>query len=551
MALVSFQLSLLGVAIVVAAIIWTRIVASPIRSVPGPFMAKLTNLWKVYMCYRGQHISSLRHLHRIYGPAVRVGPNRISLADSCLINTVYSTKGNFVKARKSPLRFRSVNANTEKGQFYSVAHFPMQPDGRIIENLFSTQDETYHTRLTRPVGRLYFLTSLLAFEPHMDSVIRLFQQRLEQEFCEDDNDKDCDLYRWLLYCKSVFDTSITVVAYPNKVAWDSVSMLTFGRPQGYLENGGDVDGSLAQSAAGLDGLSYLGQIPKVVNWLRYFQKLFQKPPFGVLGRFIVRQIALRRQLGNEPGHSPPDFLDQLLAIQRADPDKLSDDELFQHALNNVAAGGDSSAATMTAIVYNVLKSPPVLSRLQAEIDASITHSSPSRSPVSWETSQKIPYLDAVIQEAIRLHPASGIFFDRIVPEGGLHLPDGRFIPAGAVVGMSPWIVNRDKAVFGATADDFVPERWLRRKEENQADFLTRLSRMKGAILSFSAGKRRCIGRNFALLEIFKVIATLFANFDIKLADPTLDWQLWHSATVRISGVNVKLSPRKRKGPMVR
>ncbi|KAJ0416125.1 hypothetical protein BJY00DRAFT_292130 [Aspergillus carlsbadensis] len=55
---------------------------------------------------------------------------------------------------------------------------------------------------------------------------------------------------------------------------------------------------------------------------------------------------------------------------------------------------------------------------------------------------------------MRLNPGTAMVFERIAPEGGFTLPDGRYIPAGTKVGINPAVTNRDYAIFGEDADDF-------------------------------------------------------------------------------------------------
>lgn len=77
----------------------------------------------------------------------------------------------------------------------------------------------------------------------------------------------------------------------------------------------------------------------------------------------------------------------------------------------------------------------------------------------WAEVRDLPYLDACINEGVRLHPPFCLPFERVVPEEGVNIC-GRFLPGGTVVGMSPWVVNRHRATFGQDADTWRPERWL-------------------------------------------------------------------------------------------
>ena len=58
--------------------------------------------------------------------------------------------------------------------------------------------------------------------------------------------------------------------------------------------------------------------------------------------------------------------------------------------------------------------------------------------VSWKNAKLMPYLDAVIKEGFRMHPAVGQLLERHVPKGGVTLGDV-FLPEGTIVGMNPWV----------------------------------------------------------------------------------------------------------------
>lgn len=92
--------------------------------------------------------------------------------------------------------------------------------------------------------------------------------------------------------------------------------------------------------------------------------------------------------------------------------------------------------------------------------------------------ENLPYVNAVVKEAIRLHPGIGVLLERVVPEGGLQLANGSTIPTSIVVGLNPWIIHRDAAVFRNDADACVPERWLRRSEESIEAFEARIKAMR-------------------------------------------------------------------------
>lgn len=70
---------------------------SPLKNIPGPFLAKFSNVWRFFNHYRQTHIETQRELHAQHGDIVRLGPNTVSLADPSLIKTIYNTRGTFLK----------------------------------------------------------------------------------------------------------------------------------------------------------------------------------------------------------------------------------------------------------------------------------------------------------------------------------------------------------------------------------------------------------------------------------------------------------------------
>lgn len=115
---------------------------------------------------------------------------------------------------------------------------------------------------------------------------------------------------------------------------------------------------------------------------------------------------------------------------------------------------------------------------------------------------------------MRMHPVIGGILERVVPAGGLTLPDGRVIAPGTKVGINPWVSSRNKAIYGDDTDAYRPERWLRSDGETEDAYEIRLKRMKDADFTFGSGNRICVGRNMATVELHKVTSTLFSRYDV-------------------------------------
>lgn len=115
------------------------------------------------------------------------------------------------------------------------------------------------------------------------------------------------------------------------------------------------------------------------------------------------------------------------------------------------------------MIYFLLKHPKAYAAVVAEIDSRDREGRLSKF-VTYAEARDMPYLQAVMKEAMRLHPAVGIAIPRYVPRGGVEI-EGVWCPEGTVVGINAWVVHHDKAVFGDTADEFIPERWLEDEEK--------------------------------------------------------------------------------------
>lgn len=87
----------------------------------------------------------------------------------------------------------------------------------------------------------------------------------------------------------------------------------------------------------------------------------------------------------------------------------------------------------SVVLYHLLKNPKTLVTLQKEIGSAAREGRISKL-VTWKESQRLPYLDACVKEASRLHPPIGFPLERIVPQSGLEV-DGYFIPPGTRVSM--------------------------------------------------------------------------------------------------------------------
>jgi cytochrome P450 len=179
-------------------------------------------------------------------------------------------------------------------------------------------------------------------------------------------------------------------------------------------------------------------------------------------------------------------------------------------LLQVLGGADTLAIVIKGIFYHILKSPASKARLVEELR------SPHLSfPALYTAIEQLPYLDACIKEGLRMHPVVGHILERVVPSSGLALPNGTTLPPGTIVGVNPWVIHYKESIFGAKPHEFLPERWLQSEQEEPGAYEARIRKMKDADMAFGAGSRICLGRPLALVEVYKVVATLFGRYKVR------------------------------------
>ncbi|GME58427.1 cytochrome p450 family protein [Neofusicoccum parvum] len=447
---------------------------SPLAKYPGPFWASLTDVWYAYQSAQVDLHRRLIHLHEKYGEIVRVKPNKLSIASPEGFKVIYSAGHNFVK-----------------GEMYS----PFK--GKRPFDLFAEPNEQIHGQQRRLVSRAYTMDTMKSLEPYVDTTINVFLDKLEEIGSKG----------------QTIDFAYLIQLF----AFDVIGEVSFARRFGYIDAVSD-SGIFARIAAALSSGAWVGEVP----WVYRLHQRLVAPCFGnllavtarngALHDFTVRQVAARQDraaaAAGDDDHAG-DVLSKLLAAHRAKP-ALTEVDVGFMLTSNVVAGSDTTSASLSSIVYHLLRTPAALERLLEELREKVRSGEvDGEGVVTQAQAERWPYLQAAILEGMRLHPAVGGLMARVVPEEGLRF-EGHFVPGGYEVGTSPWVLHRNKSIYGEDAEDFRPDRWL--DEEKKHD-------MHRYSFVFGGGSRTCIGKNIAMLEMSKVLPTLFMHFDIRLADP--------------------------------
>ncbi|KAL0465452.1 benzoate 4-monooxygenase [Neurospora intermedia] len=459
---------------------------SALRKIPSPFPAQFTDLWLLSVCRRGNRYQRVDELHKKLGPVVRIQPNHVSICDDAAIPTIYGHGNGFLKS-----------------DFYDAFV-------SIRRGLFNTRDRAEHTRKRKIVSHTFSAKSVQQFEPYMHSNLELFVKQWDSMIKNSKNpDKAAhlDCLEWF-----------------NYLAFDVIGDLSFGQPFGMLSSGADMAEIRSSPdaapiyAPAIEILNRRGEVSATLGihpTLKPFAK-YLPDPFFTKGLAAVENLAgiaiacVKSRLDNPPPVTRKDLLQRLMEGRDEKGEPLGREELTAEALTQLIAGSDTTSNSSCALLFHAVRTPGVMEKLQAELDA---HIPPEVDVPTYDMVKDLPYLEAVINEVLRFHSTSGIGLPRQIPHDaaqGVHI-QGYYLPPGTVLSVPTYSIHHSKEIWGPDADEFKPERWER---------LT--ARQKNAFIPFSHGPRSCVGRNVAEMEMKLIVATWARRYEVKLLQDYMD-----------------------------
>lgn len=181
--------------------------------------------------------------------------------------------------------------------------------------------------------------------------------------------------------------------------------------------------------------------------------------------------------------------------------------LYEEAQALMFAGADTSGNAMMLGSFYLLKQPDTYKKLKSELSDAW---SSLDSPPSLQQLERLPYLNGVVKESLRLSSGvvSGLL--RVVPDKGETI-SGHAVPGGAVVSCASTFVHYNADIFPSPYE-FRPERWI----DDPA--------LDNWMVAFSRGPRSCLGLNLAWMELRLAFAHVFRRFDMEV-DPSSPKQL--------------------------
>ncbi|KAF5284551.1 hypothetical protein FQA39_LY17001 [Lamprigera yunnana] len=205
-----------------------------------------------------------------------------------------------------------------------------------------------------------------------------------------------------------------------------------------------------------------------------------------------------------------DFFDFLLELKNKD-DQFTEIDITAQAVAFFTDGFETSSAVLSFVLYDLATNPKILQKVHDEVNNAILQ----RGTFDYDSINELKYMEAVINESLRLHPPGSILvrvctqpFKLPSPKNGVK--DEVEVEVGTPVVIPVQGLHYDSQYF---KDPLVydPERFLPENKERI---------VKGSFLPFGEGARSCHGQRFALLQIKVAIVSILRNFDIKLSDKT-------------------------------
>ncbi|GME24115.1 cytochrome p450 [Neofusicoccum parvum] len=384
--------------------------------------------------------------HERHGAVVRLSPTELSYISSDAWNDIYARHDGNAALPKEPA-------------FHAAP--PDAPRGLVL-----AIDGPSHARQRRVFAPAFSNTALKKQEALVLGHVRKLVAHLERACASDAGGGG---------------VKVNVADLFNFTTFDVMADLAFGAPLGLLD-AGTYSLYVRNVFAVFRLLSLRAVVGFYLPWVYAF----------MMRRLSTKAVRERRSAHMNYGAELVDKrLDQAEGVEHADiwsfverkQDVLTRSEMHINASVFMAAGTETTATALCGAVWYLTGNPEKMKKLVEEVrgEAGVEE-------FTMETLARLPYLNAVINESLRLYPPTPDMMYRLVPEGGAMIC-GTHVPAGAVVGLHQWPAYHSSKNFHRP-EEFIPERWLT-DAENSGEFAKDDKRV---VQPFSRGPRSCIGK---------------------------------------------------------
>ncbi|KAG2040943.1 cytochrome P450 [Suillus americanus] len=341
--------------------------------------------------------------------------------------------------------------------------------------------------------------------------------------------------------KSAWDTDLESSKDGNAVIevqnWmNHISLDTIGIA-GFSHDFGSLDGKHASVTEVFDTFGNNPQASAVNKIL-----LLLASAFPILVKIPTKRAKLRNKLNATMGEISNDLLlrsrrEKDVNIKEVEEEKsiigllikaegqeaelhMSEEEVIAQMRVLLVAGYETTSISMTWALIELSRHPDVQTRLREELLAF------GADPTYDQLKANLPYLDAVVHEILRLHPAVPLFTRRAREDDVIPLSepvctrsgkmtDSISIAKGSSIVISIGAINRSLAIWGPDAKEFKPDRWL--IEEGISGKAKEIQGHRH-LMTFVDGPRTCLGKDFAIAEFKVVLSVLVKNFVFEMRD---------------------------------
>ncbi|KAI0838858.1 cytochrome P450 [Hypoxylon sp. FL0890] len=437
-----------------------RLLFHPLRKYPGPFVAKLSDVYAgYYAAGRRLHLKTY-HDHLQYGPVIRHGPNRLLFNTATALKDIYQND-------------RLVKASIYRGS-------QVAPDKY---NVFNARDKIMHRMKRRVVGQALSDHSLRQFEPTL----------LEQ----------IDRFLGVLLQASKTSSPVNMTPMSRYLGLDIVGHLGFGYDLKLLTD--DEYRFLTKAIVFSNFRINLSmQFPLLIH-LR-LDILASLVPNSIRRRLLATLEKMVTTRLAQPVDAKRDFLSFIAPKLETDLKDVKRSDVWPEAVFFFGAGGDTTGTALAGAFFYLSRNPSCYQKLAAEIRSSFKSADEIRIGKELTSCR---YLRACIDETLRMaSPSATTLWREQDPAADQSQPlviDGHMVPQGTMVGVNIYTLHHNAEYF-PNPFMFRPERWLEGNDHARAAFTP-----------FSIGPRSCGGKSLAYAEISIVLARTLWYFDFEPA----------------------------------
>jgi hypothetical protein len=453
--------------IIIHKFIFEPLFLSPQSRIPGPKLFALTKWRLAYEEWLGTRTTKITELHQKYGPVVRIGPNEISFNSLSALKMIYGAGSGFertefydmfdVYGKKNLFTFHSVKDHADRKKLLAHAYSKSVMIKGSKAQMIQAKVKTYLDFIQQvDKGRDEIFTSLHYFA--IDAISDFLYGRCGMTNCLSGDKADQALLDDILDI-SRRRLSWFAVHFPNFTKW-------------LYSQTGTLERLIRQFYPMQKPTTYSGIREHALNSYNSFASdsdpKSQTPisqSSTILERLYQHHMSIRPDQG------------------------LSDLDIASELADHLLAGIDTTSDTAMFLIWALSRpqNQHIQQRLIDEVLSLPTSALDANGIPSPERVDRLPFLDAVIKETLRIYAPLPATEPRLHRE--TCMIDGYEIPARTVVGMAPFWLHRNEKVF-RNALVFDPNRWL----ETESTFGERdLAEMKKWWWAFSSGGRMCIG----------------------------------------------------------